>query len=267
LFLYDPQRTLLVVEHLDHARTLHEVHAETGAAEWVAELAGRALAQVHRAGASALPHVEAAGFKRQPPWALSLHQITPSFGQTGVQLQTLLLTYPEYAAALDAMRAGWQVNTIIHGDMKFDNCLLIDGGANGPVLKLIDWELADVGEDLWDVAGLLQNYLFWSALSTQAGATGWVAAMPFEALRPAMRALWNAYCAEAGTADADAQPRLARCIAYAAARLLQSVMEMLVVSPAMSPQVAVLLQTSLNVLRDPPAMAALISAAEVPAHA
>jgi hypothetical protein len=43
---------------------------------------------------------------------------------------------------------------------------------------------------------------------------------------------------------------------------------MLVVSPVMSSHVALLLQTSLNILRDPASMARMISApAETPAHA
>lgn len=265
--LYDPQRTMLVVEHIEGAETISEAHLRVGgAAEWIAEMAGRALAVIHRAGAAALPHMTSHPFKRQPPWALSLHQITPQFGQPGVQLQTLLLTYPEYAEALDRLRAAWRVNSVIHGDMKFDNCLLV-GGDGARALKIIDWELVDAGEDLWDVAGLLQNYLFWSAVSTQSGHGGWKVAMPFEHLQPAMHALWRAYCEELGTSDAEAMPRLERCVAFAAARLLQSVMEMLVVSPVMSSHIALLLQTSLNIIRNPAAMANLIVGSEVPANA
>ena len=253
--LYDPQRTLLVFEHLGDAKTLAELHAELGGAtEWVAERTGRALAAIHRAGAAALPRLDPHSFRRQPPWALSLHQITPSFGQSGMQLQTLLLTYPEYAQALDAMRAGWHANTVIHGDMKFDNVLMIGSGDDW-TLKIIDWELADLGEDLWDVAGILQNYLYWSAISTQSGHGGWTVTMPFDRLQPSMNALWNAYCDELGTPEIDRTPRLERCSLYAAARLLQSVMEMLVVSPVMSSHVALLLQTSLNILRNPQLMA------------
>lgn len=255
---YDPQRTLLVVEHLGEAKTLGELHAQLGGAmEWVAERTGRAIASIHRAGAAALPRLDPHAFRRQPPWALSLHQITPQFGQPGMQLQTLLLTYPEYGQALDAMRAGWRMNTVIHGDMKFDNVLMIGGGSDW-TLKIVDWELSDLGEDLWDVAGILQNYLYWSAISTQSGHGGWTVSMPFEQLQPSMRALWTAYCEELGTPEPDRTPRLERCVLYAAARLLQSVMEMLVVSPVMSSHVALLLQTSLNILRDPALMASLV---------
>jgi aminoglycoside phosphotransferase (APT) family kinase protein len=267
-YLYDPQRSLLVLEYLERGRTVTEMHNQLGAApEWIAERIGAALAAIHRAGAAVLPRTDAAAFKRQPPWALSLHQIVPSFGQTGMQLQTLLLTWPEFTQALDAMRGGWRINTLIHGDMKFDNCLLVDRDAQEPALRIIDWELADAGEDLWDVAGILQNYLFWSAVSTTSDQSGWTVTMPFEKLQPAMRALWSSYCSALGTPAEEMAPRLERCAAYAAARLLQSVTEMLVVSPVMSSHVALLLQTSLNILRDPPLMARLIVGTETAAHA
>jgi len=264
--LYDPQRSLLVVEHIPNAKTISEVHMQLGeAAEWIAEMLGRALAAIHRAAAEALPRIDPNAFRRITPWALSLHQITPSFGQPGMQLQTLLLTYPEYGQALDAMRASWRPNTVVHGDMKFDNCLLTDVDGDRR-LRIVDWELADLGEDLWDVAGILQNYLYWSAVSTQT--TGaWSVAMPFEKLQPAMAAFWNAWASARGVADADKQPQLERAAAYAAARLLQSVMEMLVVTPVMSGHVALMLQTSLNILRDPAAMARTIVGLEAVAHA
>jgi thiamine kinase-like enzyme len=268
-YFFDPQRSLLVLEHLDGAKTISELHTQNGvSAAWAAELAGRALGAIHSATAEALPRIDPATFRRQTPWALSLHQITPSFGQPGMQLQTLLLTYPEYAIALDAMRAAWQPVNIIHGDMKFDNCLIVDSG-NGatPVLKIVDWELADLGDDLWDAAGILQNYLFWSAVSTQSTAAGWTVSMPFETLLPSLRGFWNAYAESRGIAESDRSAQLQRCASYAAARLLQSTMEMLVVTPVMSTQVALLLQTSLNILRDPTATVRLVTGEEEAVHA
>ena len=265
-YLYDPQRSILVVEHIPNAKTISELHLQLGeAAEWVAEMIGRALASIHRAAAEALPRIDPNAFRRITPWALSLHQITPSFGQPGVQLQTLLLTYPEYGQALDAMRAAWRPNTVIHGDMKFDNCLVTeDDGVRR--LRIVDWELADLGEELWDVAGILQNYLYWSAVSTQTSGA-WSASMPFEKLQPAMAAFWNAWASARGIAEGERRPQLERAAAYAAARLLQSVMEMLVVTPVMSGHVALMLQTSLNILRDPAVMARMIAGSEVGAYA
>lgn len=264
--LYDPQRSILVVEHIPEATTISELHMQLGeAAGWIAESVGRALGAIHRAAAAALPRIDPNAFRRITPWALSLHQITPSFGQPGVQLQTLLLTYPEYAQALDAMRASWRANTVVHGDMKFDNCLFT-GSDDARRLHIVDWELSDLGDELWDVAGILQNYLFWSAVSTQTSGA-WSVAMPFEKLQPAMAAFWSAWAEARGVADSDRQPQLERASAFAAARLLQSVMEMLVVTPVMSGHVALMLQTSLNVLRDPAAMARMITGSEAPTYA
>ena len=264
--LYDPQRSLLVVEHIPNAKTISELHIQLGeAAEWIAEITGRVLGTIHGAAAAALPRIDPNSFRRITPWALSLHQITPSFGQPGVQLQTLLMTYPEYAQALDTMRAGWRPNTVVHGDMKFDNCLITEAGGERR-LRIVDWELADLGDELWDVAGILQNYLYWSAVSTQT--TGaWTASMPFEKLQPAMAAFWNAWALERGVAEGDRQPQLERASSFAAARLLQTVLEMLVVTPVMSGHVALMLQTSLNILRDPVTTARMIAGSEAAVYA
>jgi Ser/Thr protein kinase RdoA (MazF antagonist) len=265
--LYDPQRSILVVEYLHGAKTLTDLHAQIGgAAEWAAEMVGRALASIHSAAAEAWPRLDPSAFRRLTPWALSLHQITPSFGQPGVQLQTLLLTYPEYGQALEAMAAGWRPNTIIHGDMKFDNCLILENDGTR-VLKIVDWELADLGEDLWDVAGELQNYHFWSAMSTQSTSGGWTVATPFESLLPAIRSFWSAYADTRLMPEDERAPQLQRCATYAAARLLQSTIEMLVVSPVMSTHVALLLQTSLNILRDPSTTVRMIAGAEAVVNA
>jgi thiamine kinase-like enzyme len=164
------------------------------------------------------------------------------------------------------MRAGWRPNTVMHGDMKFDNCLITEGdGARR--LRIVDWELADLGEDIWDVAGILQNYLYWSAVSTQTSGGAWSVSMPFEKLQPAMAAFWSAWAAARGLPEGDSMPQLERATSFAAARLLQSVMEMLVVTPTMSSYVALLLQTSLNILRDPAAMARMIVGSEVKTYA
>src|SRR5438067_1169751 len=152
-YFFDPQRSLLVLEHLDGAKTISELHTQNGvSAAWAAEMAGRALGNIHRATAEALPQIDPATFRRQTPWALSLHQITPSFGQPG---------------------------------------------------------------------------------------------MP----------------------DSDRNAQLQRCASYVVARLLQSTMEMLVVTPVMSTQVALLLQTSLNILRDPTDTVRLVIGEEAAVHA
>jgi thiamine kinase-like enzyme len=57
-----------------------------------------------------------------------------------------------------SLSKSWQFTHLIHGDVKWINFLIVKN-EKGYQQKLIDWELADIGDPLWDVAGLLQSYL------------------------------------------------------------------------------------------------------------
>lgn len=65
---------------------------------------------------------------------------------------------------LDQLYREWKGNSLIHGDIKLANFLVTNNGNNEEV-KLIDWETSNVGDPLWDVAGLIQSYLSTSIFS------------------------------------------------------------------------------------------------------
>lgn len=58
------------------------------------------------------------------------------------------------AAAIVRFDRSWTARTGIHGDIKFDNVLVAPDR-----MLLIDWELAGVGEPVWDLAGLVDGLL------------------------------------------------------------------------------------------------------------
>src|SRR5213076_3215200 len=80
-------------------------------------------------------------------------------------LLAIVRQYPEFPSALEALRTGWRSERLIHGDMKWDNCLVLGSGGPGqgpspPLpLRVIDWELADFGDGLWDVGGIFHSFL------------------------------------------------------------------------------------------------------------
>lgn len=53
----------------------------------------------------------------------------------------------------------WEANSLIHFDLKFDN-ILTDPYKQGSPIKLIDWEMADMGDPHWDIATLWSEILF-----------------------------------------------------------------------------------------------------------
>jgi hypothetical protein len=72
-----------------------------------------------------------------------------------------------------------------------------------------------------------------------------------EPVQPAMRAFWEAYVQALPIHESQAEARLEKCVAYAGARMLQTALETLVFAPAMTAHVALVMQVSLNILRDP----------------
>lgn len=53
------------------------------------------------------------------------------------------------ATTLDEAAAAWRPTALIHGDIRWDNALLAEGGGE---VTLVDWEFADHGDAGWDVA-------------------------------------------------------------------------------------------------------------------
>ena len=62
----------------------------------------------------------------------------------------------------------WQVKSLIHGDIRFANFILT--GSTKTKIKLIDWEISDFGDPLWDVAGVFQSFLYYWVVKADAKA-------------------------------------------------------------------------------------------------
>lgn len=261
-FLDDPQRGILVLELFPDAQNLTDHHRRAGGyPEETARLLGRALARYHATTSAVLAASDHRAFRGQPPWVLSLHYTHSQFGQAGAQVATILQSYPDYGRALDRLRQEWRPNTLIHGDMKFDNCLLVPGRDGAPELRVIDWELADVGEDTWDAGAVIQSYVTATVLAAPESMN-----VTLAPVQPAIRAFWDAYAQALPIPEPQREARFERCIAYAGARMLQTALETLVFAPAMTAHVAMVLQISLNILRDPRAAVREIAGVEAGAY-
>lgn len=149
----------------------------------------------------------------------------------------LVRRHGEFAPALEMLERDWRPQTVIHGDLKLDNCLLPAGGTG---LHVVDWELAGWGDPVWDVATLLQS---WWCLWLRAPEEN-----PLAEVQPVLRELLCSYAAAAGE-DEDLLRR--RTIAFAAARLLQSAWESLQKAADLEAFAVLAAQASLNLLTRP----------------
>ena len=111
---------------------------------------------------AAIDEEESKAFPKALPWVLQLDQyqaheffIDNAFS---TQVISLIKSNPVLQTELLKLASTWKPTSLIHGDIKWIN-FLITSNQNGLTQKLIDWELADIGDPLWDVAGLIQSYI------------------------------------------------------------------------------------------------------------
>ncbi|RMH22855.1 MAG: aminoglycoside phosphotransferase family protein [Acidobacteria bacterium] len=240
---------------------------EEGAAEAfptpVAAALGGALGTVHRVFRPLVEGGELADFGAPMPWVLRVHKPGPellsSLSQANLKTLKILQTQEDLSRNLDRLGRLWRPDALIHGDVKSDNVLVGEGTAGGVEVRLVDWELAQVGDPAWDVAGALHDFvLFWifsMPLDRSDDAERLVAAAryPLAALQPAMRALWRGYKSSARLPSPAAAELLARAVPFSAARLIQSAYELAHDATALPAPSVMLLQVAANLLRDPAA--------------
>lgn len=264
---YDAVRHILVLELLARGEDVSQRHRRLRAFPVdIGAAMGRALARVHGPLAPVVTADDRRErFARRVPWILQASQsdVVPREAHAGGnhQLLTIVQSYAELHGALDALRAEWRQETLVHGDLKWENYVFAepgDGGA-GP-LSIVDWEIADLGDAAWDVGAIFQAYLaFWVGSMPAAPGVApaeLVARAPFriEVMQPAIRAFWRAYVDGLGPDAPNAAARdalLDRAVRYAAARMIQSAYETLTQAPQITAHAVLLLQLSSNILQRP----------------
>jgi Ser/Thr protein kinase RdoA (MazF antagonist) len=270
LVRFDPDPPLLALELVRGSAPLGERLAAPGGQPLVtapARAAGAALATAHRTfrGLEPAGGARLGWLPRRPPWVMMIHKPDPelltTIGPAAYRLLGILQTHDGFAPRLDRLREQWRPDTVIHNDVRSENVLVASpagGGEPGPGdVTLVDWEMVQLGDPAWDVAGLLQDLvLFWvnsmplaEGLDVEELAAR--ARHPWPEVQGALRAFWHGYREAAGLAPADAELLLSRAVAFSAARLIQTAYEWAQPAHALPAQAVLLLQVSANVLEDP----------------
>jgi len=264
---WDAAGTILVLEMLPDAENLWEHHQRQGRFPLdIAALQGDKLGTYHRQAEPLLPTLEELQlFEKRLPWILSIHETHPQYlsqmSQGNAQLLQILRDNPGLTRALDAL---------LHGDVKWENLLLYrEPGRERPLehppehpetppdIRIIDWEMADIGDECWDAGAILQAYLsFWIfslPLSPGVNLEQAAAASPFkgEDMQAALATFWTRYATARGFNRASSRRYLERCMACAGARMVQTAYEGIQQTPQITPQALCQLQMSMNILRDP----------------
>jgi hypothetical protein len=253
---YDERRAILITELLAGGQSLNDYYYQHGKipSEVAAQL-GAAFGRFHTQGETQQP------FPRRIPWIFSFHQLNPNMLQEvsggNQQLLDILKRYPDFGRILDQLATEWKFDTLVHGDVKWDNCVIVPEANGNVTVKLVDWELADWGDPCWDVGAIFSAFLvFWmqSLPLTPGGSIAEAMAhaqYPIEGMQPAIRAFWQAYSAQMRLTPDVAQSLLHRSVLLCGARTVQTAYEFVQASPQMSPLTYLILQASLNILTRP----------------
>lgn len=194
------------------------------------------------------------------PWIFTYYRVSyfPANTLSGGALKfgDVLRERVELVQHLERLFDVWQIDGIIHTDIKWENCL-VPRDIHGEQLKIIDWELVQLGDTRWDVGSVFQAFLsYWIArqfsnasVDRQQLLDDTRANMP--QMFAAIRAFWDSYCSARNIAKIDATRELICCLEFAAVRMLQTAFESLYHSAEMTPHAYALLELSEHILFTP----------------
>jgi hypothetical protein len=233
LVTYDGSEGVLVYSSAPNARDLAAHHARGRFSCALAREAGRALALLHAVRAVALDGLPDAPL---PASSTLVHRpdldTLRTLSAAAVDLTRAIQGFHELCAELDELFASRSDESVIHGDVRWDNLLAIRGASGRWTrLQLIDWELCAVGDPAVDIGSFLGEYLRAWLLSIpiadprDAGRLLSHARLPLRRMRPAVREFWAAYVHHSRDTPHDLRATLHRSSRFAAVRLLTAALE------------------------------------------
>jgi aminoglycoside phosphotransferase (APT) family kinase protein len=268
---YDPDERVLVLELLQDAEDLRRFHMRTGDfAVGPAALVGSALGVLHRT-TETRPDADVSD---SAAWILSVHRpdarLFRDVSAAGLELIRVIQGAVGFPAALDRLREQWLPVTLVHGDVKWDNCLRTTRDDGNEEVRLIDWESASLGDPGWDIGSALSQYLsFWLFSIPVTGVQPpeqfpKLARYPLDEMKPALAACWQAYVRARRLDDASTAHELIRAVRFAGARLIQTAFEASQMMQQLTSSTVLHLQLAFNILERPDAAAGQLMGLALP---
>jgi hypothetical protein len=223
---YDSCCSTLIVEWIPQAQTLTECARNASLNhEDLAEDLGTKLGQFHRVSDRNL--LSKWDLPRRRPAVFSIpdeleHQI-PYLSPATIQVLAAARSDRDLMQSITELRREWRFEHLIHGDIRGANVLVFESEGHRLAFRLIDWELADVGDAAWDVAGVVQHALLHWLESVWHDPSAWE--VPWEVARRWVQSFWEAYAQAREFDEGKAIEEYRRVTRFAGMRLLQSALE------------------------------------------
>ncbi len=263
---YDARHHAVTVRLIPKSVNLHECIELCGVLpNHLLRQLGRTIASFRGTECDAVVSAMPAGsLPCKAPWILSFH-IDQGAGFLSPQNEEFLCTLQRdqlLTGSLDELHDGWRAESLMHGDMKWNNVLTRLGGGTGTEDEwfIIDWEMLDRGDPLWDLATMVQCWWHYWILSTPPDRLSDFDTLrvqrkqAFDETRNSLDLLWMGYVEAAklrGSSYADCRVRLLK---LAAARMLQSVYELLSTVGVAAQYIELMIEMSRRVFADPDSM-------------
>ncbi len=256
LVCYDPVRHVVIVERIPDAEDFVQCHRRLQSFPLdLARLLATALANFHCSVRQATPVADDT-FPIRVPWVFQFHRHGHAGDSPAVQkLAEAIRADDVLSRELESLQATWSTAELIHGDMKWGNCLVSPTANDAPRLHLVDWEMATWGDPLWDVAGALGGYLAEPLLKGDVyGVTDFAVLdrnVRGRHLTGVIQAFWQTYWQDQAASPDVVTERALRCVRFLAAQLLVTIVERHQHADALSSTCDSVLDASRQLLSDP----------------
>ena len=187
-------------------------------------------------------------------------EIFTNLSQANMKLLKIIQNHQSIGDLLEGILSSWKPQTLVHGDMKFDNIIISSGldRDNKSINKLliIDWEFANIGDPAWDIGSIFQEFMkAWLSLLPMTGILSAehlikISSESFRNMQKLLRVFWYSYCDEIAKSPDELNDLLFRAANFCSCRLIQSTYEMFQSQTELNNLGIYMVQISLNMLTD-----------------
>lgn len=255
-FLYDEINHTVISQYYRNSQDLFVAHSKQRdfVPRW-GKMQAEILAEVHKKSFSIIQDKKCPEiFKKIIPWAFKFHYGPKEWFNLRSGADNYLFETVQndevFKKVIQELHDTWQHKTLIHGDVKMNNFLLVLEN-NKEKIKLIDWEIADVGDPAWDVAGVFQGYLARWGHNCKTSTTNGVKEFSAEMMELSLNEFWDEYSLQTNLFEENKIEFLSRTMKFAAVRLIQTCLEASHNDKNLAEVNARILQMSQNILRKP----------------
>jgi len=259
--LLERDEAQMCVEYFPFAVSVNQLVDDAGQfPNWLASGLGTWLGQLHTANRLRSSTVSQA-LQGTHSWVLSVDLPTPELikSSSGATLRILetVQQHADIRNSLCELRTLWTRESLIHNDLKWDNIIVLQPESEGSdAFRVIDWELAGIGDPRWDVGSVFAAFLgLWGgSIPVLQGSPPDhlidLAAHPLDMLQPAAQSFWSAYL-ESTRRHSPAHQDIEPVMRYCGARLIQTAIERAQLRSTQTTDSVLLLQIAQNTLRYP----------------